>query len=140
MGQYLRIRHVLGNPSSYMTLHPITSFCFLFYQCNLGLVSNIKIQMGHTFICPLEIWVTLSQKELAKPHSQIQTKIYVVLIWKYESPVLLKFYNSVWKYVVTYMITAEWLHLVLYFSSQYHNSRKNIIILFEIFLLEVLLG
>jgi hypothetical protein len=28
------------------------------------------------------------------------------LIWKYESPVVLKFHKSVWKYVVSYMLTA----------------------------------
>jgi hypothetical protein len=43
------------------------------------------------------------------------------LIWKYESPVVLKFHKSVWKYVVSYLLTAYWLHLVLYFSAEYHN-------------------
>jgi hypothetical protein len=28
------------------------------------------------------------------------------------------------------LLTAGWLHLVLYFSTEYHNSRQNIIIVF----------
>jgi len=28
------------------------------------------------------------------------------------------------------MLTVEWLHLVMYFSTEYHNSTQNIIILF----------
>ncbi len=35
------------------------------------------------------------------------------------------------------MTTAEWLHLVLYFSSEYHNSRQNIEILFGKFLVDI---
>jgi hypothetical protein len=46
--------------------------------------------------------------------------ILVFLIWKYESPILLKFLKSIWKNVVPY---AEWLHLVLH-----STSLKNIII------------
>jgi hypothetical protein len=34
------------------------------------------------------------------------------------------------------MLTAEWLHLVLYFSTGYDNSRQNIIILFWKYLID----
>ncbi len=53
----------------------------------------------------------------------------MVLILKNESPILLKFHNSVWKYVVP-LLTAEWLHLELCFSPEYHISRQNILIFF----------
>ncbi len=37
------------------------------------------------------------------------------------------------------MLTAEWLHLLLfwYFSTEYHNSRQNIIILIWIYLFDI---
>jgi hypothetical protein len=34
------------------------------------------------------------------------------------------------------LLTAEWLHLVLYFFPGYHNSRQNIIILFWKYLVD----
>ncbi len=34
-------------------------------------------------------------------------------------------------------LTAEWLHLVLYFSTEYHNSRQNIMILFWKYLVDI---
>ncbi len=34
------------------------------------------------------------------------------------------------------MLTAEWLRLVLYFSTEYDNSRQNIIILFWKYLID----
>ncbi len=36
------------------------------------------------------------------------------------------------------MLTANWLHLqVMYFSTEYHNSRQNIIILFWKYLVDI---
>jgi hypothetical protein len=35
------------------------------------------------------------------------------------------------------MLTSEWLHLVLYFSTEYHISRQNIIILFWKYLVDI---
>jgi hypothetical protein len=34
-------------------------------------------------------------------------------------------------------LTAEWLHLVRYFSAEYHNSRQNVIILFWKYLVDI---
>ncbi len=41
---------------------------------------------------------------------------------------VISYFSSVWNYAVPYS-AAEWLHLVLNFSAEYHNSRQNIIIL-----------
>jgi hypothetical protein len=35
------------------------------------------------------------------------------------------------------MLTDEWLHLVLYFSTGHHNSRQNIMILFWKYLVDI---
>jgi hypothetical protein len=35
------------------------------------------------------------------------------------------------------MLTADKLHLALYFSPEYHNSRQNIIILFSKYLVDI---
>ncbi len=35
------------------------------------------------------------------------------------------------------MLTVEWLHLVMYFSTEYHNSTQNIIILFLKYLVDI---
>jgi hypothetical protein len=35
------------------------------------------------------------------------------------------------------MLTAEWLHLVLCFFTEYHNASQNIIILFWQYLIEI---
>ncbi len=35
------------------------------------------------------------------------------------------------------MLTAEWLHLVLYYSTEYHNSRQNILIQFLKYLVDI---
>jgi hypothetical protein len=35
------------------------------------------------------------------------------------------------------MLTADWLHLALHFSTEYHNSRNNIIILFWKYLVDI---
>ncbi len=65
------------------------------------------------------------------PKSQIYTleweitnsrNISVVLIWIYESPVLLKFNNSTWKHVVPYTYSCMAVSIV------YSNSLQNIII------------
>jgi hypothetical protein len=57
------------------------------------------------FIYLIKVWITWSQKKLAKPQSQIEIKIkgaiFVVQIWKYEAPVLY-FHNCGCKYVVPY--------------------------------------
>jgi hypothetical protein len=67
-------------------------------------------------------------KELAKPQSQIpkqqvQGTLFVVLIWKYESPVQQKFHNSIWKYVVPYALTAEGLRPVLLSRIFYYRQK-----------------
>ncbi len=36
-----------------------------------------------------------------------------------------------------YVLTAEWLHLVQYFSTEYPNPRQNIIILFLKYLVDI---
>ena len=90
------------------------------------------------FICLFMIWITLPKrnKPNLNPKSQLYTLekeitisrgIFLVLIWKYESPVLLQFHNSAWKYVIPF--TDSWLLiLVMYFSTDYHTARQNIII------------
>jgi hypothetical protein len=35
------------------------------------------------------------------------------------------------------ILKAEWLHLVLYFPAEYHNSRRNITILFWKYLVDI---
>ncbi len=35
------------------------------------------------------------------------------------------------------MLTAEWLHIVLYFSIEYHNSKQNIIIMLRKYFVEI---
>jgi hypothetical protein len=35
------------------------------------------------------------------------------------------------------MLITVWLHLVLYFSTEYHNSRQNIVILFREYLVDI---
>jgi hypothetical protein len=35
------------------------------------------------------------------------------------------------------ILTADWLHLALLFSTEYHNSRQNIIILFWKYLVDI---
>jgi hypothetical protein len=35
------------------------------------------------------------------------------------------------------MLTAAWLHLVLYFSTEYHKSRQDVLILFWKYLIDI---
>ncbi len=73
-------------------------------------------------ICSLEKEITNSRGHL------------LVLIWKYESPVIsiIPFGNMLFP-----MLTAEQLHLLLYFCTECHNFIKNIIFLFCKYLVDL---
>jgi hypothetical protein len=87
-----------------------------------------------------EVWITWSQKELAKPNSESQ--IYILekeitdsRVHLYSSNLEMKicillYFISPFENILLSMLTAECLHLVLNFSTEYHNSEQNIVIMF----------
>ncbi len=77
-----------------------------------------------------EFWITWSQKELAKPHSQIpNVKIRKENIkfkgLKYESPALLKSNNFIWEYVVSCNVDSWMAASVPYFISLQNLSSNR---------------
>jgi hypothetical protein len=74
---------------------------------------------------PKGISKSISEKE-------IQGTIFVVLIRKYNSPTQDYYCKFIIPFGNTFfpMMKAEWLHLELNYSTEYHNSGKNIIIIF----------
>jgi hypothetical protein len=78
------------------------------------------------FICLLDIWIILSQKQLAKSQSQIRN------IYFRKGNNKFMFGNMLFP-----ILKAEWLHLVLYFYTENHYSRKNIIILYWNYLVDI---
>ncbi len=78
-------------------------------------------------ICLIENWITWSQKELAKPQSQIPNIQYIL-----EKETINA--RDSRPYADSWMAAST---AVLYYSTEYHNSRQNIIVLFCKYLVDI---